>query len=112
MHHFQITRSATWMFFLFHDCFSDDRIPINDFSPLLHQFVCVESLVTAIVDMYPAVFRRKYRRELFLLGVVLVSFLMGLVMLMEVGVTLWDYKHTDSHSQRSTSTEVKLACSV
>uniref|UniRef100_A0AAX7U6M3 Solute carrier family 6 member 13 n=1 Tax=Astatotilapia calliptera TaxID=8154 RepID=A0AAX7U6M3_ASTCA len=58
------------------------------------QFVCVESLVTAIVDMYPAVFRRKYRRELFLLGVVLVSFLMGLVMLMEGGMyvfQLFDY---------------------
>ncbi|MEQ2189546.1 hypothetical protein GOODEAATRI_026346, partial [Goodea atripinnis] len=49
------------------------------------QFVCVESLVTAIVDMYPSVFRRKNRRELFLLGVVLFSFLMGLIMLMEVG---------------------------
>lgn len=48
------------------------------------QFVCVESLVTAIVDMYPTVFRRKHRRELFLLAVVLVSFFMGLIMLMEV----------------------------
>lgn len=48
------------------------------------QFVCVESLVTAIVDMYPSVFRRKNRRELFLLAVVLFSFLMGLIMLMEV----------------------------
>uniref|UniRef100_A0A4W6FKP9 Transporter n=1 Tax=Lates calcarifer TaxID=8187 RepID=A0A4W6FKP9_LATCA len=53
------------------------------------QFVCVESLVTAIVDMYPAVFRRKNRRELFLLAVSLFSFLMGLIMLMEVG--LFDY---------------------
>uniref|UniRef100_A0A8C8E0W0 Transporter n=1 Tax=Oryzias sinensis TaxID=183150 RepID=A0A8C8E0W0_9TELE len=48
------------------------------------QFVCVESLVTAVVDMYPTVFRRKNRRELFLLAVVLFSFLMGLIMLMEV----------------------------
>lgn len=88
------------MFFLFHDCFSDDRIPINDFSPLLHQFVCVESLVTAIVDMYPAVFRRKYRRELFLLGVVLVSFLMGLVMLMEVGVTHSGTINTQIHTAK------------
>ncbi|XP_032361038.1 sodium- and chloride-dependent GABA transporter 2 isoform X1 [Etheostoma spectabile] len=58
------------------------------------QFVCVESLVTAIVDMYPAVFRRKNRRELFLLGVVVFSFFMGLIMLMEGGMyvfQLFDY---------------------
>ncbi|XP_062852520.1 sodium- and chloride-dependent GABA transporter 2-like [Trichomycterus rosablanca] len=58
------------------------------------QFVCVESLVTAIVDMYPTVFRRKYRRELFLLVVCLLSYLMGLVMLMEGGMyvfQLFDY---------------------
>ncbi|KAM9704798.1 sodium- and chloride-dependent GABA transporter 2-like [Menidia menidia] len=58
------------------------------------QFVCMESLVTAIVDMYPAVFRRKNRRELFLLGMVLFSFLVGLIMLMEGGMyvfQLFDY---------------------
>ncbi|XP_029318283.1 sodium- and chloride-dependent GABA transporter 2-like isoform X1 [Cottoperca gobio] len=58
------------------------------------QFVCVESLVTAIVDMYPSVFRRKNRRELFLLGVVFVSFFVGLIMLMEGGMyvfQLFDY---------------------
>ncbi|KAF3859526.1 hypothetical protein F7725_021925 [Dissostichus mawsoni] len=58
------------------------------------QFVCVESLVTAVVDMYPAVFRRKNRRELFLLCVSFVSFFMGLVMLMEGGMyvfQLFDY---------------------
>lgn len=58
------------------------------------QFVCVESLVTAVVDMYPALFRRKNRRELFLLAVSLFSFFMGLIMLMEVRVTLWDHTHT------------------
>uniref|UniRef100_A0A3Q3VNC8 Transporter n=1 Tax=Mola mola TaxID=94237 RepID=A0A3Q3VNC8_MOLML len=58
------------------------------------QFVCVESLVTAIVDMYPAVFRRKNRRELFLLAVSFVSFFVGLIMLMEGGMyvfQLFDY---------------------
>ncbi|XP_076578487.1 sodium- and chloride-dependent GABA transporter 2-like [Chaetodon auriga] len=58
------------------------------------QFVCVESLVTAVVDMYPAVFRRKNRRELFLLAVSLFSFFMGLTMLMEGGMyvfQLFDY---------------------
>lgn len=48
------------------------------------QFVCVESLVTAMMDMYPATFRRKNRRELFILVVALLSFLMGLIMLTEV----------------------------
>ncbi|XP_060936566.1 sodium- and chloride-dependent GABA transporter 2-like [Limanda limanda] len=58
------------------------------------QFVCVESLVTAIVDMYPSVFRRKNRRELFLLVVAFISFLMGLIMLTEGGMyifQLFDY---------------------
>ncbi|KAM9496931.1 sodium- and chloride-dependent GABA transporter 2 isoform 1-T2 [Clarias gariepinus] len=58
------------------------------------QFVCVESLVTAVVDMYPSVFRRKYRRELLILVVALVSFLTGLIMLTEGGMyvfQLFDY---------------------
>ncbi|XP_010885436.1 sodium- and chloride-dependent GABA transporter 2 [Esox lucius] len=58
------------------------------------QFVCVESLTTAVVDMYPEVFRRKHCRELFLAVVSFVSFLMGLVMLMEGGMyvfQLMDY---------------------
>lgn len=50
----------------------------------LVQFVCVESLVTAMIDMYPSTFRRKNRRELFILVVALISFLMGLIMLTEV----------------------------
>lgn len=53
----------------------------------LHQFVCVESLVTAMVDMYPSTFRRKNRRELFILAVAVVSFLLGLIMLTEVGLS-------------------------
>uniref|UniRef100_A0A8C8IQ12 Transporter n=1 Tax=Oncorhynchus tshawytscha TaxID=74940 RepID=A0A8C8IQ12_ONCTS len=58
------------------------------------QFVCVESLTTAMVDMYPEVFRRKNRRELFLALVAFISFLMGLIMLMEGGLyvfQLMDY---------------------
>lgn len=51
-----------------------------------HQFVCVESLVTALVDMYPRMFRKKNRREVLILGVSAVSFLLGLVMLTEVRV--------------------------
>ncbi|XP_063549810.1 sodium- and chloride-dependent GABA transporter 2 isoform X3 [Gorilla gorilla gorilla] len=58
------------------------------------QFVCVESLVTALVDMYPHVFRKKNRREVLILGVSVVSFLVGLIMLTEGGMyvfQLFDY---------------------
>ncbi|XP_066524970.1 LOW QUALITY PROTEIN: sodium- and chloride-dependent GABA transporter 2-like [Hoplias malabaricus] len=58
------------------------------------EFVCVESLVTAIVDFYPDVFRRKNRRELFLFVLVFFSFLLGLIMLTEGGMyvfQLFDY---------------------
>ncbi|XP_073900527.1 sodium- and chloride-dependent GABA transporter 3 isoform X3 [Castor canadensis] len=51
------------------------------------QFVCVESLVTAVVDMYPKVFRRGYRRELLILALSVVSYFLGLVMLTEVSDT-------------------------
>lgn len=56
--------------------------------PLPRQFVCVESLVTAVVDMYPETFRRGYRRELLILGMSVVSFLIGLIMCTEVGLPL------------------------
>nr|XP_012603736.1 sodium- and chloride-dependent GABA transporter 2 isoform X2 [Microcebus murinus] len=58
------------------------------------QFVCVESLVTALVDMYPCVFRKKNRRETLILGVSVMSFLVGLLMLTEGGMyvfQLFDY---------------------
>uniref|UniRef100_G3NW86 Transporter n=1 Tax=Gasterosteus aculeatus aculeatus TaxID=481459 RepID=G3NW86_GASAC len=50
------------------------------------QFVCVESLVTAVVDMYPETFRRGYRRELLILGMSIFSFFVGLIMCMEGGM--------------------------
>lgn len=58
------------------------------------QFVCVESLVTALVDMFPSVFRRKNRRELLILGICVVSYFMGLIMITEGGMyvfQLFDY---------------------
>ncbi|XP_064314226.1 sodium- and chloride-dependent GABA transporter 2 isoform X6 [Phalacrocorax carbo] len=58
------------------------------------QFVCVESLVTALVDMYPTIFRKKNRRETLILLVSVLSYLVGLVMLTEGGMyvfQLFDY---------------------
>uniref|UniRef100_A0A803JFV1 Transporter n=1 Tax=Xenopus tropicalis TaxID=8364 RepID=A0A803JFV1_XENTR len=58
------------------------------------QFVCVESLVTAIVDMFPHVFRKKYRREFFILAVAVICYLLGLILLTEGGMyvfQLFDY---------------------
>uniref|UniRef100_A0A8D2LYM2 Transporter n=1 Tax=Varanus komodoensis TaxID=61221 RepID=A0A8D2LYM2_VARKO len=58
------------------------------------QFVCVESLVTAIVDMYPGIFRKKNRREMLILLVSILSYLVGLVMITEGGMyvfQLFDY---------------------
>ncbi|KAL2299638.1 hypothetical protein Nmel_012483 [Mimus melanotis] len=45
-----------------------------------------ESIVTAVVDMYPKVFRRGYRRELLILGLSIVSYFLGLIMLTEGGM--------------------------
>lgn len=48
--------------------------------------------MTALVDMYPRVFRKKNRRELLILGVSVISFFVGLVMLTEVRVgEAWRY---------------------
>ncbi|CAM9972442.1 unnamed protein product [Lampetra fluviatilis] len=58
------------------------------------QFVCVESLVTAMVDMYPKTFRFGRRRELLILCVSIISFFLGLIMLTEGGMyifQLFDY---------------------
>lgn len=68
-------------------------------SPFLPQFVCVESLVTAVVDMYPETFRRGYRRELLILGMSVVSFLIGLIMCTEVRIALTYATSSSSPSQ-------------
>lgn len=50
----------------------------------------MESLVTALVDMYPNIFRKKNRRETLILMVSVLSYLVGLVMLTEV---FWAQTH-------------------
>lgn len=53
------------------------------------QFVCMESLVTAIIDMYPKVFRKGYRREQLILVIALASYLIGLIMVTEGGMYIF-----------------------
>lgn len=48
------------------------------------QFVCLESMVTAIMDMHPSLFRRKHGRELLTLAIAVVMYLLALIMLTEV----------------------------
>ncbi|XP_060101730.1 sodium- and chloride-dependent betaine transporter-like [Heteronotia binoei] len=58
------------------------------------QFVCVESLVTAIVDLFPEIFRKKGRRELLILGIAVICYLIGLLLVTEGGMyvfQLFDY---------------------
>jgi len=51
---------------------------------LLLQFVCVESVVTALIDMFPGVFRKKGRRELLILAIAVICYLLGLLLVTEV----------------------------
>ncbi|XP_069084237.1 sodium- and chloride-dependent GABA transporter 2-like [Pleurodeles waltl] len=50
------------------------------------QFVGVEGLGTTVIDMYPNIFRQKNRRELLMLFFSIFSYLIGLIMLTEGGV--------------------------
>lgn len=52
------------------------------------QFVGVEGFVTAVGDLFPTWMRRPYHRELFVLGVCIVSYLIGLVMVMQVCINM------------------------
>lgn len=58
--------------------------------------------MTAVVDMYPKVFRRGYRRELLILALSIISYFLGLVMLTEVS----DVTRVPSHSSSQTSDPV------
>ncbi|XP_068162475.1 sodium- and chloride-dependent GABA transporter 2-like [Antennarius striatus] len=58
------------------------------------EFVGVEGFVASVIDMHPTVFRRKNRRELFLLVICTLNFCIGLSMLTEGGMyvfQLFDY---------------------
>ncbi|KAK1901842.1 Sodium- and chloride-dependent GABA transporter 2 [Dissostichus eleginoides] len=58
------------------------------------EFVCLEALVTTISDMYPDFFQNNCRRKLLLLGISVGSFFIGLLMVTEGGLyifQLFDY---------------------
>lgn len=50
------------------------------------QFVQVESVITAIVDLFPDTLRRGRRREMLVGAVCIIDFLIGCTMVMEVRV--------------------------
>nr|WLN44336.1 NTT4 [Sinonovacula rivularis] len=58
------------------------------------QFVGVEGLVTFVVDQYPHIIRKGYRREMVIAIICIISFLVGLSMVLEGGMyvfQLFDY---------------------
>uniref|UniRef100_A0A7N8XDK1 Transporter n=1 Tax=Mastacembelus armatus TaxID=205130 RepID=A0A7N8XDK1_9TELE len=58
------------------------------------QFVSLEALMTSITDLYPHLIRRGHRRELLLLFICIVCFLIGLVMVTPAGLYVFQiYDH-------------------
>ncbi|XP_078424696.1 sodium- and chloride-dependent GABA transporter 2-like [Cetorhinus maximus] len=53
------------------------------------QLVGVEGLATAAIDMFPEIFQRKYFRELFVMGISIFSFSIGLLMVTEGGMYIF-----------------------
>ncbi|KAM6961577.1 sodium- and chloride-dependent betaine transporter-like [Tautogolabrus adspersus] len=58
------------------------------------QFVCVESLATALTDMFPRFLRRRGGREVLVLVIACVCFLLGLPLITEGGIVLFSLMDT------------------
>ncbi|XP_070709608.1 sodium- and chloride-dependent GABA transporter 2-like [Pempheris klunzingeri] len=58
------------------------------------QFVCVESLATAITDMFPRYLRRPGGREILVLVIAVICFLLGLPYISEGGILLFQLMDT------------------
>uniref|UniRef100_A0A3Q1GMR7 Transporter n=1 Tax=Acanthochromis polyacanthus TaxID=80966 RepID=A0A3Q1GMR7_9TELE len=71
------------------------------------QFVCVESLATAITDMFPRQLRRPRAREILVLVIAIVCFLLGLVFVTEGGIVL--FQVVDTYGPSGTSLLI-IAC--
>ncbi|XP_067906761.1 sodium- and chloride-dependent GABA transporter 2-like isoform X3 [Heterodontus francisci] len=53
------------------------------------QFVAVEGLATATIDMFPGIFQRKCSREFLIVGISIFSFTIGLLMVTEGGMYIF-----------------------
>ncbi|KAM6895740.1 sodium- and chloride-dependent betaine transporter-like [Xenentodon cancila] len=71
------------------------------------QFVCVESLATAITDLFPSRLRRPGAREMLVLAIAVVCFLLGLPFITEGGIFFFNL--VDSFGPSGTSLLV-IAC--
>ena len=58
---------------------------------LFFQFVGVEGFITFVMDLYPSVFRKGYRRELLIAAICAISFLIGLSMVSEVCTSIYSF---------------------
>ncbi|MED6272432.1 hypothetical protein CHARACLAT_030340 [Characodon lateralis] len=72
------------------------------------QFVCMESLATAITDLFPSRLRRPGAREILVLVIAVVCFLLGLPFVTEGGITL--FRLVDTFGPSGTSLLI-IACS-
>ncbi|XP_076860841.1 sodium- and chloride-dependent GABA transporter 2-like isoform X2 [Brachyhypopomus gauderio] len=65
------------------------------------QFVCVESLATALTDLFPGVLRKPRRREILVLVIAVVCFLLGLPLITKGGIHL--FKLVDRYGPSGTN---------